>query len=469
MSHQSNSSPNEPPLANDLVEQSPKNFLDIVKFAANPYVKLSIFLSLGVIIHLPSFNRAVQAKNSTHSSSIENQGDRRSQTKTSRTPLLPRILNFAAFSAKSQVASLNNVANSTVSSSLSLKTKSAGLNSVNYSQKFNLAKTTAETIAKTIAKTTVKPPQIYQVQQGDTISKIAQRYQVSNDDIVSINQISNSNIIFVNQRLKIPVSQVLADNIKSQDKSTANTYDRLDQRQKAAASTVNQKVNSAKLEQDPYITKLRAEIDSLRAQNPAKSAINDVPVSLSAKQNSEAEYQSKTNQLNSPESKVKSNSPLPKLSFGSNLLEEETVALRLPLPPLPDSNEYLPSAFDGYIWPAQGVLTSGYGWRWGRLHSGIDIAAPIGTPIFAAAAGKVVGAGWHSGYGNVVKLEHLDGSFTLYAHTSKILVEPGQQVNQGEEIAEIGSTGNSTGPHLHFEIHPKGDIATDPLAFLDHK
>ncbi len=207
----------------------------------------------------------------------------------------------------------------------------------------------------------------------------------------------------------------------------------------------------------------------LRAQNQQKLKINDVPVSFSEKKNSEAEYQSKTNRLNSPKSKVKSNSPLPELSFGSNLLEEETVALRLPLPPLPDSNEYLPSAFDGYIWPAQGMLTSGYGWRWGRLHNGIDIAAPIGTPIFAAASGKVVGAGWHSGYGNVIKLEHLDGSLTLYAHTNRIMVEHGQQVHQGEQIAEMGSTGNSTGSHLHFEIHTKEDRVIDPVALLDSK
>jgi murein DD-endopeptidase MepM/ murein hydrolase activator NlpD len=469
MSHQSNSGQNEPPFANDLVESSPKNFLDIVKLATNPYVKLSIFLSLGVAVHLPGFNRAVRANDSAHlSSSTQNLGSWRSRSKISKIPiLLPRILNVA-FSAKSQTAdALNDATNLTVSPSLPLGIKSKELYSDGYSQKLDLAKTSDKATVKMVKS----PQQIYQVQQGDTISKIAKKYQVSNDDLVSINQISDSNIIFVNQRLKIPLSQVLADKIKSQDKPTAKGSDPLDLRQKTAASSMvsRNNANSAKLDEDPYIAKLRAEIDLLRAQNQQKSEINDVPVSFSEKSNSEAEYQSKTNQLNSAKSKVKSNSPLPELSFSSNLLEEETIALRLPLPPLPDSNEYLPGAFDGYIWPAQGVLTSGYGWRWGRSHNGIDIAAPIGTPIFAAASGKVVGAGWHSGYGNVVKLEHLDGSFTLYAHNNRIMVEHGQQVNQGEQIAEMGSTGNSTGSHVHFEIHTKEDQVINPLALLDSK
>jgi murein DD-endopeptidase MepM/ murein hydrolase activator NlpD len=141
------------------------------------------------------------------------------------------------------------------------------------------------------------------------------------------------------------------------------------------------------------------------------------------------------------------------------------------LPPLSSPERYLPSGtssqFDGYIWPSVGVITSGYGWRWGRMHRGIDIAGPIGTPIVAAAAGEVVSAGWSSGgYGNLVEVKHGDGSITLYAHNNKILVRPGQWVEQGEQIAEIGSTGYSTGPHLHFEIRPDGQTTANPIAFL---
>jgi murein DD-endopeptidase MepM/ murein hydrolase activator NlpD len=101
------------------------------------------------------------------------------------------------------------------------------------------------------------------------------------------------------------------------------------------------------------------------------------------------------------------------------------------------------------------------------MHKGIDIAGPIGTPIMAAATGIVTFAGWNSGgYGNLVEIEHPDGSLTRYAHNHRILVSPGQEVIQGQLIAEMGSTGNSTGPHLHFELYPPGDDAADPLAYL---
>ncbi|WP_187329490.1 peptidoglycan DD-metalloendopeptidase family protein [Halomicronema hongdechloris] len=140
------------------------------------------------------------------------------------------------------------------------------------------------------------------------------------------------------------------------------------------------------------------------------------------------------------------------------------------MPLLPGPEEYLPEApnrFDGYTWPARGTLTSGYGWRWGRMHRGIDVAGPVGTPIVAAADGTVERAGWNSGgYGNLVDIRHPDGSMTRYAHNSRLLVRTGQQVRQGQQIAEMGSTGRSTGPHLHFEIHLPGQGTVNPIAHL---
>ncbi len=140
------------------------------------------------------------------------------------------------------------------------------------------------------------------------------------------------------------------------------------------------------------------------------------------------------------------------------------------LPPLAGPDTYLPGGsmrFNGHIWPSRGILSSGYGWRWGRMHRGIDIAAPIGTPIVASAPGVVIYAGWNSGgYGNLVEIEHPDGSVTVYAHNSRILVNKGQKVTQGQQISEMGSTGRSTGPHLHFEIHPSGNGAVNPMALL---
>lgn len=146
------------------------------------------------------------------------------------------------------------------------------------------------------------------------------------------------------------------------------------------------------------------------------------------------------------------------------------------LPPLSGADTYLPNggkeqqSANGLIWPAKGVLTSGYGWRWGRMHRGIDIAGPIGTPIVAAADGVVTYAQWNDGgYGYLVEITHADGSETIYAHNSRILVQKGQKVTQGEQISEMGSTGFSTGPHLHFEIHPAGQGAVNPMAFLPNE
>ncbi|AFZ08923.1 Peptidase M23 [Oscillatoria nigro-viridis PCC 7112] len=141
------------------------------------------------------------------------------------------------------------------------------------------------------------------------------------------------------------------------------------------------------------------------------------------------------------------------------------------LPPLSNPDTYLPNgkqqSAKGFIWPSKGVLTSGYGWRWGRMHKGIDIAGPIGTPIVAASDGVVTYAQWNDGgYGYLVEITHPDGTETVYAHNSRILVQKGQKVAQGEQISEMGSTGFSTGPHLHFEVHPAGQGAINPMAFL---
>ena len=99
-------------------------------------------------------------------------------------------------------------------------------------------------------------------------------------------------------------------------------------------------------------------------------------------------------------------------------------------------------------------------------HNGIDLAAPYGTPVYAAAEGVVEQAGWYGEYGICVILRHADGSRTLYGHNSSVSVSVGQTVKQGEKIANVGSTGNSTGNHLHFEIRVDGRMI-DPLVYLD--
>jgi len=116
----------------------------------------------------------------------------------------------------------------------------------------------------------------------------------------------------------------------------------------------------------------------------------------------------------------------------------------------------------GLIWPVSGAVTSPFGWRWGRLHEGIDIGVPYGTPIRAAASGTVIYCGWESGYGNLTVIDHGGALATAYAHQSSILVACGQQVTQGDVIGYVGSTGHSTGTHLHFEVRVNG-IPVDTL------
>ncbi|MGK7928097.1 MAG: M23 family metallopeptidase [Spirulina sp.] len=119
----------------------------------------------------------------------------------------------------------------------------------------------------------------------------------------------------------------------------------------------------------------------------------------------------------------------------------------------------------GLIWPTAGQISQTFH----RYHEGIDIAGPAGTPIFAAGDGTVTMAGWDDwGLGNAIVVQHGDGSRTVYGHNQRLFVRVGQPVQQGQTIAEMGSTGNSTGPHLHFEIHPNGRDPVDPLSFLPY-
>lgn len=119
-----------------------------------------------------------------------------------------------------------------------------------------------------------------------------------------------------------------------------------------------------------------------------------------------------------------------------------------------------------FVMPTKGAWTSGFGYRWGVLHGGIDIANSIGTPVLAASDGVVIDVGPTGGYGNWVKLRHSDGTVTLYGHLSSWQVEIGQRVWAGDQIAKMGSTGNSTGPHLHFEVLLNGTDRVDPVGWL---
>lgn len=352
--------------------------------------------------------------------------------------------------------------------------------------------------------------QVHVVKFGDTVNEIAAKYQVPPEELIKVNQIANPELIEVNQRLVIP-QQNMTKSQKVLDKAPTparNQYltklradiMRLRQEYQAqgsdnpSVSLIDPDLPTTSENSEPSaagLAKLKNDVIRLRKQYQQQPSveINNEETDAVAPQTQApvvmANLETDAVAPQTPPPVVMANmgtdavppSELPQSENNNVTFEsDEEISLRrqgIPdLPPLLPAEEYLPESpeleiFNGYIWPAEGVFTSGFGWRWGRMHNGIDIAAPIGTPIYAAASGEVIYAGWHAyGFGNLVKVRHYDGSITLYAHNNRILVHRGQRVEQGEQISEMGSTGYSTGPHLHFEIHPHRKGPVNPLAYL---
>jgi murein DD-endopeptidase MepM/ murein hydrolase activator NlpD len=330
----------------------------------------------------------------------------------------------------------------------------------------------------------IVPPenQVYRVRPGDTLNTIARALGITPAELARENGIDNPNRIKVNQTLVVPdrsanarVNQNLTPLIGDRPRLSFNPSNR--QNLPAATATTGTEEFPENIT-GSYRERLRQEVANLRETN-----LSETQKSIAIPVDNPAETVDDRQTTPNPQwaaIRSRSNQSTPPQIIGSapTNVEEYNDRLRIPvgetvepsLPPLTNPDEYLPNPspiFTGFIWPTRGVLTSGFGWRWGRPHRGIDIAGPVGTPVVAAAAGEVISSGWNSGgYGNLVKLRHPDGSTTLYAHNSRLLVRRGQTVQQGEPIAQMGSTGFSTGPHLHFEVHPSGQGAVNPMAFL---
>ncbi len=145
--------------------------------------------------------------------------------------------------------------------------------------------------------------------------------------------------------------------------------------------------------------------------------------------------------------KINGNEIETKITWETVLTSMENQIIKVGKKPCPKG-----MATGSFINPTEGRLTSPFGPRWGRMHKGIDIGAPLGTPMYASDGGEVIYAGWMSGYGYLVQIDHKNGYVTYYAHASKLHVKVGEKVAQGDLIADMGSTGNSTGSHLHFEV-----------------
>ncbi|MEA5511663.1 peptidoglycan DD-metalloendopeptidase family protein [Crocosphaera sp. UHCC 0190] len=337
----------------------------------------------------------------------------------------------------------------------------------------------------------------YQIRPGDTLNSIARRHGISATELIRANGITNPNLIKVNQTLVIPQKTTVANNgtgnrsfSRSSFSASVNKLPLQSDTAQRSFVAQNRSEISIATAQEAYTDKLRADIVSL--QQDYRQQPESVSIKVESYRTEDASQTVVGETVNSEWKNDRQTRQSPQATLGQRVDQTKPQlistaptdpgfyndAFQIPvgtnvgpeLPGLSNPDDYLPGApvkFTGYIWPSKGVLTSGFGRRWGRMHKGIDIAAPVGTPIMAAAPGEVVYAGWNSGgYGNLVKVRHPDGSMTLYAHNSRILVRRGQQVDQGQQISEMGSTGYSTGPHLHFEVHPSGGAAQNPMAFL---
>lgn len=389
-----------------------------------------------------------------------------------------------------------------------------------------LADETSPSEAATDHRMPAAATQVYRVKAGDTFWNIANRHGLSLDQLMRHNAGQSPDNLIVGDSLNIPVDAAQAtpeisettvaraSQLQSEPDREAVIQDHLTRIREAANREIDQEELKARIIAVRQSLE-RAEADAvdgapLEFHSPQEESVSSLPEqgiggavltedqpSQEAVARASASSQAgwKVTDAASDDEAVE----LAALSTAAEVAPESAVAPTVPtnlmaaapmdpdvyraspqvpvgetvspgMPILPESGEYLPEApnrFNGYVWPAQGTLTSGYGWRWGRMHRGIDIAGPVGTPIMAAASGVVVRSGWNSGgYGNLVDIRHADGSLTRYAHNSRLLVREGQQVRQGQQIAEMGSTGYSTGPHVHFEVHLPNTGTVNPMAHL---
>jgi murein DD-endopeptidase MepM/ murein hydrolase activator NlpD len=356
---------------------------------------------------------------------------------------------------------------------------------------------------------------IYQVNEGDNLTTISERYRVTPEVLIQANHITNPDIIKVDEKLLIPTSSNVASSNPSSTPTVATfPATPLHGTSLAAQALQNNRileqplvsidespVQQPMVEAPSVITEQRTESAELAKTVPSTSPVSRSlteqrvsrmlgvqekvqPLGLKDSSNSETfdNSQAKGNKRNlallTPQPiQARSVNQLPVFQQGTTVARRSFAPQisipALELPPLAAAGDsFLPSSMgqgnQKYIWPANGAMTSGYGWRWGRMHRGIDIAAPIGTPIVAAAPGVVLTSGWNDGgYGYMVEIQHPDGSMTRYAHNDRLYVRKGDVVQQGQRISDMGSTGRSTGPHLHFEIHTAGrGGAINPMMFL---
>lgn len=283
-----------------------------------------------------------------------------------------------------------------------------------------------------VPKREYKDPQIvsYVVKAGDTLESIANSYGINVNSITESNNIKVGTVLKAGQQLKFPSINGVLHRVKSGETlwDISKAY--------GIESSAIQKTNFIDF---PDKLKISQEI-IIPGADKVKTVIVEKPAAK------------KTTNAAKTASKAKTATAVKAAS---------TAKIRIKVP----SRGGKASGLPGIIWPLKGIITSKFGTRGNEYHTGLDIAAPKGTPYKAALDGKVVFSGWKGNYGNLVILDHGDGIQTYYAHNSENLVDVGQAVSKGQVIAKVGSTGRTTGPHLHFEVR-RDKEPYNPLLFL---
>ncbi|QEK13493.1 M23 family metallopeptidase [Crassaminicella thermophila] len=260
---------------------------------------------------------------------------------------------------------------------------------------------------------------IHEVQKGESFWTIARKYKLTVDDLIKANPDINPERLQINQKISLIVPKPLL---------TVATVEKLKYEEKIPYEI--------EFEETKVLYKGEKKI-KIKGKDGKREVLAEV---------------------------VRHNG----IEFSKTILEENIVQNPRKQVVLKGTKNPPPKIGTGKLAnPTRGRLSSRFGLRWGRKHTGIDIAAPIGTPVKAADGGKVIFSGYKSGYGKCIIIDHGANTQTYYAHNSKLLVSKGQRVYKGQKIAEVGNTGRSTGPHLHFEVRKNG-VPVNPLKYVKY-
>jgi murein DD-endopeptidase MepM/ murein hydrolase activator NlpD len=277
---------------------------------------------------------------------------------------------------------------------------------------------------------------------GELSDRLVAIYEAGSPDLVSVLLSSDGFDDLVQRSAYLEAIQEQNENVVDRVRDLRDQMQRTVAKLRAAKETIE--------EARDIIAAKEAEIASARAGVESQEA---------ELESVRAERQAALDEVNSHVDRLEENE-----SDLQNKIQQQIAEATLGVPALPAGTPGAPSSA-GFIWPVNGILTSGFGYRWGSMHEGIDIAVPEGTPILAAASGTVILAGYTGGYGNYTCIDHGSGLSTCYGHQSGYAVSSGSSVTQGQVIGYSGNTGSSTGPHLHFEVRING-AAVDPLGYL---